>query len=324
MTTNHDKPPVSLKNFCSKIIDYAGLFPPASLELGQAFHNFVFYLQGEYKWMLGKFIIPAKRLAELGSLLDDMTIDGKVPLSVLGSSSENVDEFNELFNGDIAAINEFIAKYSGAVTIDAFEVRLPSELFKNEENTEISKLMSTISASLESALGKNIPVFYEVSLTKEYEAEIIRTVETIGALNNGSGYKLRTGGIEASAFPEPEVIAFAIMTCCEFDVPMKCTAGLHHPIRHYDDEVKTSMHGFMNVFAAGILAYTSNLDEAEIIEVLTDEDPYEFLFTEIGFTWNENEITNSEIKAAREKFMLSYGSCSFDEPIDDLKAMELF
>ena len=125
MTTNHDKPPVSLKNFCSKIIDYAGLFPPASLELGQAFHNFVFYLQGEYKWMLGKFIIPAKRLAELGSLLDDMTIDGKVPLSVLGSSSENVDEFNELFNGDIAAINEFIAKYSGAVTIDAFEVRLP-------------------------------------------------------------------------------------------------------------------------------------------------------------------------------------------------------
>jgi hypothetical protein len=80
----------------------------------------------------------------------------------------------------------------------------------------------------------------------------------------------------------------------------------------------------MNVFAAGILAYTSNLDESEIIEVLTDEDPYEFMFNENGLTWNENEITNSEIKTAREKFMLSYGSCSFDEPIDDLKAIELF
>lgn len=324
MTTNHVKPIISLKDFCERIIDYAGLFPPASLELGQAFHNFVFYSQGEYRWMLGKFIIPAKRLAELGSLLDDMTIDGRVPLSVLGSSSENVNEFNELFKSDISAIQEFTSKYSGTVSVDAFEVRLPAEIFKNEKNSEILKLMSGISTSLETALGKNIPVFYEVTLTKDYESEIIRTVETIGALNKRCGYKLRTGGTEASAFPEPEVIAFAIMTCCEFDVPMKCTAGLHHPIRHYNEEVKSNMHGFMNVFAAGILAYTSNLDESEIIEVLTDRDPYEFVFTENGFTWNENEITNSEIKTAREKFMLSYGSCSFDEPIEDLKTMELF
>ncbi|NOS86629.1 MAG: hypothetical protein HOP31_15950 [Ignavibacteria bacterium] len=324
MTTNHVKPIISLKNFCERIIDYAGLFPPASLELGQAFHNFVFYSQGEYRWMLGKFIIPAKRLAELGSLLDDMTIEGIIPLSVLGSSSENINEFNELFKSDIATIKEFISKHSGTVSIDAFEVRLPSELFKNEENSGILKLMSGISTSLETALGKNIPVFYEVTLTKDYESEIIRTVESIGALNKGCGYKLRTGGTEASAFPEPEVIAFAIMTCCEFDVPMKCTAGLHHPIRHYNEEVKSNMHGFMNVFAAGILAYTSNLDESEIIDVLTDQDPYEFMFTESGFTWDENEITNSEIKTAREKFMLSYGSCSFDEPIEDLKTMELF
>jgi hypothetical protein len=324
MTTNHVKPVVSLKNFCDKIIDYAGLFPPASLELGQAFHNFVFYSQGEYRWMLGKFIIPAKRLAELGSLLDDMTIDGKVPLSVLGSGSESVAEFNELFISDVAAIKEFASKYSGSVSIDAFEVRLPSEIFRNEDNSGLQDIVSGISTTLENTLGKNIPVFYEVSLTIDYEAEIIRTVESIGSINRGCGYKLRTGGIEPNAFPEPEVIAFAIMTCCEFDVPMKCTAGLHHPIRHYNDEVKANMHGFMNVFAAGILAYTSNLDESEIVEVLTDEDPYEFMFTENGLTWNENEITNSEIKTAREKFMLSYGSCSFNEPIDDLKAMELF
>ncbi len=84
------------------------------------------------------------------------------------------------------------------------------------------------------------------------------------------------------------------------------------------------MHGFMNVFAAGILAYTSGLDESEIIEVLTDEDPYEFIFNENGFIWNDTEITNSEIISAREKFMLSYGSCSFNEPVDDLKTMELF
>ena len=324
MTTNHVKPIISLKEFCGSIIDYAGLFPPASLELAQAFHNFVFYRLGEYKWMLGKFIIPARRLAELGNLLDDMKIEGKVPLSVIGSGSDNTREFSELFRKDAEEIKGFVSKYPGAVSVDAFELRLPSDLFNSEDNSELIKTISGVSSSLENILGRNIPVFFEVNLTKNYEAEIIRTVETIGALNKGCGYKLRTGGTEASAFPEPEVIAFAIMTCCEFDVPMKCTAGLHHPIRHYDDEVKAVMHGFMNVFAAGILAYTSNLDETEIIEVLTDEDPYEFLFTENGLTWNENEITIGEIKAAREKLMLSYGSCSFDEPIDDLRSLELF
>ncbi|HMQ78978.1 MAG TPA: hypothetical protein PKD94_05365, partial [Ignavibacteria bacterium] len=260
MTTNHVKPIISLKEFCGSIIDYAGLFPPASLELAQAFHNFVFYRLGEYKWMLGKFIIPARRLAELGNLLDDMKIEGKVPLSVIGSGSDNTHEFSELFRKDAEEIKGFVSKYPGAVSVDAFELRLPSDLFNSEDNSELIKTISGVSSSLENILGRNIPVFFEVNLTKNYEAEIIRTVETIGALNKGCGYKLRTGGTEASAFPEPEVIAFAIMTCCEFDVPMKCTAGLHHPIRHYDDEVKAVMHGFMNVFAAGILAYTSNLD----------------------------------------------------------------
>ena len=73
-----------------------------------------------------------------------------------------------------------------------------------------------------------------------------------------------------------------------------------------------------------VLAYTNNLDEEELTEVLTDEDPYEFTFNENGFAWNEMEVSNKEIKEARNGFMLSYGSCSFDEPIEDLKTMELF
>ncbi len=324
MTTNHIKPIVSLKNFCSKMIDYAGLFPPASLQLPQAFHNFVFYSQGEFKWMLGKFIIPAKRLGELGNILDDMKIEGIIPISVLGSSGESITDFNNYFASDLNSVREFISKYGNSVSVDAFEVRLPSELFKLDENDEMLDLMIGISAELERVLGKSIPVFFEATLTKDFETEIIRTVETIAALDKGCGYKLRTGGIEASAFPEPEVIAFAIMTCCEFSVPMKCTAGLHHPVRHYNKEVSTIMHGFLNVFAAGIMAYTNNLDEAELLEVLNEEDPYEFIFTENGFEWNEIEVSNLEIKESREGFMLSYGSCSFDEPIEDLKTMELF
>lgn len=324
MTTNHTKPVISLRNFLDGILDYAGLFPPASLSLGQAFHNYVFYLQGEYKWMLGKFIIPANRLKELASLLEDMEVKEHVSLSVIGSSSASVGEFEKLFSDDILEISSFLGKYGSSISVGAFEVRLPAELFKDEDNSGFTQLMESITSSLEKTTGNAVPVYFEAPLTSEYETEIIRAVENIGAINKSCGFKLRTGGTEPSAFPEPEVIAFAIMTCCEFDVPMKCTAGLHHPVRHYNEEVKSNMHGFLNVFSAGIMAYSNNLDEAELIEVLSEEDPYEFIFNENGFEWNEIQVSNDEIKGSRERFMLSYGSCSFDEPVEDLKTMELF
>lgn len=323
MSENNKKPAASLKNFTNKIIDYAGLFPPASLSLAQAFHNYVFYMQGEYKWMLGKFIIPAAKLGELTELMNDMKITGTVPFSVLGSGGDTVEKFNSSLNIDLKSITDFVSANGKTVSVDAFEVRLPKELIAQEDNDDMLDLMIEVSDKLEKTTGKEIPVFYEANLDETYESIIVRVVETIASLNKNCGYKLRTGGVEPTAFPAAEVIAFAIMSCCEFGVAMKCTAGLHHPVRHYNEGVKSYMHGFLNIFGAGILAAVSDFDEEELLEIINDEDPYEFIFKENGFEWNETEVPNEEIIEAREKFMISYGSCSFDEPIDDLKTLEL-
>lgn len=323
MSTNHSKPVLSLKNFTAKIIDYAGLFPPASLELAQAFHNYIFYRQGENKWMLNKFIIPAKRLGELTGLMNDMKIEGTVPFSVLGTGADTVSDFKKNFETDIKNISEFVKIHNDLVSIDAFEVRLPKELLEKEDDDDMLDLMIDVSDKLEKTLNKNVPVFYESVPGDDYENIIIRVVETIASLNKGCGFKLRTGGTEPSAFPSADLISFAIISCCEFGVPMKCTAGLHHPVKHFNESVNADMHGFFNIFGAGILAYTSNLDEMELVEIINDEDPYEFVFNENGFEWNEIEVTNAQIKEARENFMISYGSCSFDEPVEDLKMLEL-
>jgi hypothetical protein len=323
MTSNHTKPVISLKTFAGSIIDYAGLFPPASLGLGQAFHNYLFYRQGDMKWMLNKFIIPAGRLEELTDLMKDMKIEDKISFSVLGSGGGSADDFRESMEADIKSITRFVSVHGTLVSIDAFEVKLPNDIVKQDSSDELLRLMNEVSVELEKALGKNIPVYFEASLNEDHEIVIVRVVESIASLGKSCGFKLRTGGTEASAFPTSEQIAFAIMTCCEFEVPMKCTAGLHHPIRHYNNEVSSNMHGFLNVFGAGILAYTDGFDESELLEVLDEEDPYEFIFKEDGFEWNNTNVAISEIKEAREKFMISYGSCSFDEPIEDLKTLEL-
>lgn len=323
MTTNHTKPVISLKTFADKIIDYAGLFPPANLELAQAFHNFVFYSQGEYKWILNKFIIPAKRLLELEEIMNGMNIDGCIPFSILGTGGDTLSEFDSNIKNDIELIKNFKLKFDKNASIDAIEIRLPNELFMPGHFDDMLGLMTSVYDRLEKTFGKNIPIYFEANLKEDHEARIVRVVESIAALDRSCGFKIRTGGVEPASFPSPEQIAFAIMSCCEFDVPMKCTAGLHHPIKHFNEGVSSYMHGFFNVFGAAILAYTDNLDEEELLEILNDEDPHEFIFKESGFEYNEIEVTNTEIKEARENFILSYGSCSFDEPLDDLKTMEL-
>lgn len=321
---NHSKQPVlSLKTFLTKIIDYAGIYPPANLELAQAFHNYMFYREGEYKWMLNKFVVPAKKLAELGRIMNEVKIEVPAGLSVIGTGGETISQFTKSVSDDVKKINDFLKHHGGMASVDAYEVRLPKEVLDQEEADDMLDMMISTSGELDAQLGREVPVFYEAALDENYEPTILKVVENIASLNNKCGFKLRTGGTEAAAIPANDVIAFAIMTCCEFSVPMKCTAGLHHPIRHYDDGIKANMHGFFNVFGAGVLAYSSSFDETELLEVLNDEDPDEFMFDDNGFEWNENEAVNEEIREARNSVIVSFGSCSFDEPVNDLKVMEL-
>lgn len=329
MSSENSIAPAGLKNFTASLIDYAGLFPPASLELPQAFHNFVYYLQGSYKRMLGKFIIPSAKLSQLTGLMDSMVIKDKVSLSVLGSSGNNTEELQKNLQADMKHITDFLNASGNFASVDAFELRLPKDAVNDNDINFTAELLGKISAGIEAAAGKKIPVFYEISLTANYEQEIIKAAEAISRFNNKNsngikcGYKLRTGGTEPSAFPDNAVIAFAVMTCCEYNTPMKCTAGLHHPVRHFNSGVNSVMHGFLNVFSAGILAHSSGMDEGELTEILSEEDPYSFSFNDEGFAWDENFVTNEEIINARRELMISYGSCSFDEPVDDLKSLEL-
>jgi hypothetical protein len=159
-----------------------------------------------------------------------------------------------------------------------------------------------------------------------WETPAESAVETIALLARAKqpsfGYKLRTGGVTADAFPSSVQIARAILASTKYHVPIKFTAGLHHPIRKFRDEVKTEMHGFLNVLGAGVLSAEHHWDEAQMIEMLEDQRSQSFEFHDTVFAWREWEITLDRIKA-RRKFVTSFGSCSFDEPREDLRALNL-
>jgi hypothetical protein len=104
-------------------------------------------------------------------------------------------------------------------------------------------------------------------------------------------------------------------------LPFKATAGLHHPFPRYDEAVKARMHGFINLFAAAALVWHHALDATEAADVLDEDDPGAFRFDDAGLSWREWALTVEQIASARELVALSFGSCSFDEPRDDLRAL---
>jgi hypothetical protein len=274
----------SLRALLTRVIDYAGLFPPASLSLDESIRNHARYLNEPESWMLGRFICPAAKLADLIPYLNELfTEQTALPLSVLGRAGPG-----ESYKADFLDMAKFRDECGERANIDAYETKMESRL-----------------------PGRSEDVFVEFPWDK---------IE-IGARMTGVGFKLRTGGTEANAFPPIQIVAHAIAECRDVSKHMKFTAGLHHPIRHFNSSVNTKMHGFVNVFVAGTLAHAIDLSEAQLIPILNDEDPTSFRFDDDGLRYKEYRATTRQIEDARRQLVISFGSCSFDEPRDDLRSL---
>jgi len=146
----------------------------------------------------------------------------------------------------------------------------------------------------------------------------LRLLDAIAA--RGLRAKIRTGGITPDAFPAIDDIAGFLRACKGKGVAFKATAGLHHPLRcvkplTYEPNAPTgTMHGFINVFLAAAL-----LDHAD--DVLAENDPRAFAFDDDGVSWRGHRVSTEALIAMRRDFATSFGSCSFEEPIHDLKEL---
>jgi hypothetical protein len=325
----------SLKTLLAGILDYAGIFPPAKLPLDQAIRHYARYRSEPENWMLGCFICPAARLAELAPFHGELFQAGRpFAFSALGRSGSNTSEFLAGLDADRKDIAAFRERHGDRIVVNVYETRLPATVLPAGQEDEARRLLATIARNIEDMEPPAVTAFYEIPLGAAWRS-CLTSFLTLLAGNNRpgmllcreswrpAGFKLRCGGLEAAAFPSPEQVAFTITACRDAAVSLKCTAGLHHPIRHFDASVQTHVHGFLNVFGAGVLASARNLAEADVLPILVDEDASRFVFDEQGFHWKDLQATPEEITRARQQAVISFGSCSFDEPREDLHALGL-
>jgi len=323
----------SFRAFMSGIIDYAGLFPPAGLSLDTSIRNYAAYRKSDEAWMLSRFIIPAGRLKDLEAYGDELLKEGEpYRFSVLGSGTDTLADFEEEIKGVFDSCSEFKKMHGERVVSDLVEIKLPKEAVLGGDSGLIREALAMTTEAADAANGTPQTVFFEGFYEESWKKDIDTVLKALSGYHEKdageagilqAGFKLRCGGTEAHMFPEVEKVAYSINACREHNLALKCTAGLHHPVRHYNDSVQTKMHGFFNVFGGALLAYVHDLNNEELEEILQEEDPDQFSFSDESFYWKDLSVSAEDITELREVAVTSFGSCSFEEPLEDLQKLNL-
>ena len=297
-----ETPKQSVRTLLAEIVDYAGLFPPSQITMPEAVINYATYRNSNYSWMLGRFVVPVARLDEFMETAEEFILQDSNEvwrLSVL--AGEDIYQ-------TIRQIEIFNAKYAPQVICDVLEVRA---------NTE-SKIENTVNA-----LPDYLTAYFEIPLD-----ERLPDMVTALAIYKQRA-KIRTGGTSAEEFPPTRTIIRFIRTCLAANVPFKATAGLHHPLRCFKpltyeaDAPKGTMNGFLNLFLATGFA-RAGFKPIILEEILEDEFEESFEFTDNGVAWHGDYfLTTWQLGFVRQKSIVSFGSCSFTEPIADLQEIGL-
>lgn len=280
------------------LVDYAGLFPPAARSMAEAVREYAAARDGDDAWVLGRFVVPAARLAELAEALAIRPAPpARWPVSAIGSGDPE---------RDAAAIAAFNDGMAGRAIVDMLESK-PQGL------DGIGRLADTTA-------GRGLIVYVEVPLDADVDAWLASIA------GHGLRAKIRTGGVTAAAFPAAAAVAAFLAAAVRAGVPFKATAGLHHPLRgvyaltYAPDAPAAPMYGYLNVLLAAA-AVRAGAEAGEAAAILLDDDPATLAFAADEVRWRERRYPLALLHAVRADHLMGFGSCSFREPVDEGRSL---
>jgi hypothetical protein len=294
----------SARAFLNGIVDYAGLFPPASLDMRSAVRSFDDYRKGADRDLLGRFVVAAPRLAELSSAAEDIFPREGEPWLISAIAGSDPDHA-------IASVLGFNERHSGRAdrglaVCDTIEMPVSSR-------REVESAARTFAGVLK--------LFLEVPGGSDAR-ELFSSIAQAGA-----AAKIRTGGVIESAIPPSTVIRDFMRCCIDADIAFKATAGLHHAVRgvyrltYEPDSPRATMHGYVNVFLAA--AFCARGSDGTALSVLEETDASAFRFDASGAWWRNELVDSRDLERTREHVALSFGSCSFTEPVTEARQLHL-
>jgi hypothetical protein len=302
------------------LIDYSGLFPPATLTMEAAVAEYAKVRRGRHAWILHRFVVPADRLIELdaavASLEEPSAAGGPWPVSVLLGA----DPARDLVR--VADVSARLEK-AGMLNVEALETRVYG-------TDTVRHVSASADVRRDAATDWSREIWFEVTPGAGLGSALAEIASVRG------GAKLRTGGLERTSIPTPSDVARVLLGCVHADIRFKATAGLHHAMRGSHALTATAsgeeavQHGFVNVFLAAVLARQVVRDrhpapeaEAQVTALVEEQDSAELRWNEDEVEWRGYRFGAADIRQCRARLARSFGSCSFEEPVDDMGALGL-
>ena len=305
--------PAALRGLFEGLIDYAGLFPPASLALPSVVDRFASYRQGPFGWVLGRLVIPVRQLEEFAACRPWREGPEADPWAIATLGGANAAD-------DLPRVVGFNAQWHPVAHVDAFEARV--------ETPEHVRQFAAQCAS-------GVRLVCEVPQATGIGG-ILDVIAEVGAVA-----KLRAGGVVATAIPSTRDLAGFLLETARRRVPIKATAGLHHAVRgeyrltYEPGAPRALMHGFLNLLwgAAWVQARAlpapegpgvPDLDVPDaLLALLERRDAPEGRADGPRMRWGDDAFEAAALIDARSSSVIAIGSCSFEEPVAELQRLGL-
>lgn len=286
------------------LVDDAALFPPASTPLPDALAAHLEHRRAPYAPLVGPFVVSDVALPDLITAVRERDLGSPLEVAVV-------------VTGGAGAVEPAVrwACRADELSLSALELGLRDEedLPRNARRvtTVLDQLMAT------GDLDDDTPVYVEPPRLRgpEPAPSWLTALDEVAAMD--LRLKFRTGGADADAFPSTAELAACVDAALDRELRFKCTAGLHHAVRHRVEDGSdrpVQQHGFLNVLLT-TRAALDGADATELVERLETTDP-------ATVTALLNEHGGDALVSARRWFT-SFGSCSVVEPVADLRQLGL-
>ncbi|WP_284532363.1 hypothetical protein [Nocardioides sp. T2.26MG-1] len=268
------------------LVDDAAIFPPGDAPLAKAAEAHVARRSQPYGDLVGTFVAKDTDLPALKAT--------PLALSVVVTGGA----------GGIAGLASLARRLHIAVEGVEIALRDPGDPVGAARRVGAA----VDAARAEGQLDDHVPVYVEIPVDCAPGAWLAAADEVAA---REFRLKFRTGGLEAAAFPSAAALAGCIDASLDRETPFKCTAGLHRAVRHTGADDGFEHHGFLNLLVATRLAFDGATPD-DVAGVLERRDGDALAA----------EARDLDLGGARRWFT-SFGSCSVDEPLDDLVRLGL-
>jgi hypothetical protein len=286
------------------LFDDASLFPPAALAMAKAVPGHLRHQAAWYQEMTGPFVCPDSKITELSAALTAAMVAELDLALVLPGGPGGLDEALDAVFADPRLRLRAVELPASPAAAGAVSAELPA----GSVASDAAAAVRFVADALDRVPLAGAAAFIEVPVALVTD-DVART-----AADRRYLIKLRTGGTTAATFPDEVTLAGALVALAAGRVPFKCTAGLHHAVRHRAADTGFEHHGFLNVLLAAAAAADGGT-AGQVAAELADADP--------GRVAARITQLDADAAAAARELFTSFGTCSTDEPVTDLVTLGL-